>query len=133
MSEYQAVRQFLLLPGEDRITVDTTDGIGLLQFECHNCNRLFLINPNVPAEAATVADLLKIQRADGKAYAYCDWSCMRSDANWFRRHPLVADSTSGQTFSEEKPSGIVITDAEFDKVEESETLIGEIKEHADNA
>jgi hypothetical protein len=117
MSKYEPVKQ--LLKTDDGY-VDVSQGVAVLQFECHYCGNVKIINPNDAAEAASVKDMLKVQRADGSSFAFCDHECLRSGARYFARNPLEVADKSGQTFQPAEPSGITLTDAEQDTPEAGE-------------
>jgi hypothetical protein len=104
---YEPVKQ--LLKTDDGL-VDVSKGVAVLQFECHFCGKVVIVNPNDPTEAAQVKDMLKVQRADGSSFAFCDHECLRSGARFFGRNPLEVAEPSGQTFQPSQPSGIILTD-----------------------
>ena len=82
----------------------------LLKFECHYCGESKTVDPNDVEQAATVANMLKVQRADGSAFAYCNHECLRAGARYFGKHPLQAVNEAGNQFAEAEPTGIVLTD-----------------------
>lgn len=104
---YEPVKQ--LLKTDDGI-VDVSKGIAVLQFECHYCSKQTIVNPNDPTEAAAVKDMLKVQRADGSSFAFCDHECLRTGSRFFGRNPLEVADESGQTFQPAQDSGIILTD-----------------------
>lgn len=97
---YEPVKQ--LLKTEEGL-VDVSQGIAVLQFTCHYCGNVRVVNPNDPTDAASVKDMLKVQRADGSSYAFCDHECLKMGANYFAKHPL-------NVAQQEEPTGIVLTD-----------------------
>ena len=99
---YEPVKQ--LLKTEEGI-VDVSQGVAVLQFECHFCGDIRVVDPNNPDEAASVKDMLKVMRADGSSFAFCNHECLKMGAGYFMKHPLnVAPQ-------QEAPTGIVLTDA----------------------
>lgn len=112
MSKYEPVKQLLKVDDgtESGNLIDVSQGVAVLQFECHYCGALKIVNPNDPAEAAQVANMLKVQRADGSAFSFCDHECLRSGARYFGKNPLQVADPSGQTFQPAPGAGIVLTD-----------------------
>jgi hypothetical protein len=84
--------------------------VTLLQFHCHYCKAVHLINPNDPQQAATVASMLKVQRADGSSYAFCDDACLRTGSRYFGSHPLTAVNEAGNQYEPTPTPEIILTD-----------------------
>lgn len=124
MSVYEPVRQLLKVDdGTDSGNlIDVSRGVAVLQFECHYCGKVTIVNPNDPAEAAAVKDMLKVQRADGSSFAFCDADCLRTGSRFFGRNPLEVADPSGQTFKPAPESGIVLTDEETEPEVETERV-----------
>lgn len=114
MSTYTPVKQLLKVDdgSESGNLIDVSEGVAVLQFECHYCAKVTVVNPNDPTEAAAVKDMLKVQRADGSSFAFCDHECLRTGSRYFGQHPLEVADPSGQTFQPAPESGITLTDAE---------------------
>lgn len=108
---YEPVKQLLKVDdgSEYGNLIDVSTGVAVLQFECHYCGAVKIVNPNDPTEAAAVKDMLKVQRADGSSFAFCDDACLRTGARFFGKHPLEVADPSGRTYAE-VPSGITLTD-----------------------
>lgn len=116
---YSAVKQLLKT---DVGIVDVSEGVAVLQFECHYCHKQTVVNPNDPTEAAAVKDMLKVQRADGSAFAFCDHECLRTGSRFFGQHPLEVADPSGRTYQAAEESGIVLTDENASTEDETERV-----------
>jgi hypothetical protein len=103
---YEAVRQLLKVDGN---IVDVSKGVAILMFACHYCNKETLVDPNDQASQDQVKDFLKVQRADGSSYAFCDYECLRSGSRYFGKHRLEVNP-------EAQGSKIVLTDAEAEQM-----------------
>jgi hypothetical protein len=116
-AKYEAVKQLIrfsldsTMKDEEGAYLDPTQTVTVLQFECHYCHKQTVVNPNDPAEGEKVANMLKVQTADGAAYAFCGVDCGRPGLNYFKKHPLVATGATGG-FEAQPATGIVLTDAE---------------------
>ena len=120
--EYQAVKQLVRVPLNAGQYVKQEELATVLQFDCHYCRKVQIIDPNSPKDAELVANMLKVQTADGKAYAFCDVECMKPGAKYFKQHPLVFTGKVEGGF-ERQESGIILTDAEqefFEKAADAE-------------
>jgi hypothetical protein len=116
---YEPVRQ--LLKTEEGL-VDVSQGVAVLQFECHYCGNIRVVNPNDPTDAATVKDMLKVQRADGSSFAFCDHECLRTGSRFFGQNPLEVADPSGKTFQTAPESGITLTDGDEEPEAETERV-----------
>jgi hypothetical protein len=125
MSNYEPVKQLLKVDDgtESGNLIDVSRGVAVLQFECHYCGAVKIVNPNDPTEAAAVKDMLKVQRADGSSFAFCDHECLRTGSRFFGQHPLEVADPSGQTFQEAASGGnIVLTDGDAEPEAETERV-----------
>ena len=84
--------------------------VTLLQFTCHYCGKQHTVDPNDPQQAASVAHMLKVQRADGSSFAFCDHECLRTGSRYFGRHPLTAVNEAGNQFEATPTPEVIITD-----------------------
>ena len=84
--------------------------ITLLQFTCHYCKKVHTVNPNDPIQAASISGMLKVQRADGSSYAFCDHDCLRTGSRYFGSHPLTAVNEAGNQFEPVPTPEIILTD-----------------------
>ena len=114
--EYQAVKQLVRVPQNAGQYVKQEEIVTVLQFDCHYCRKVQIIDPNSPKDAELVANMLKVQTADGKAYAFCDVECMKPGAKYFKQNPLVFTGKVEGGF-ERQESGIILTDAEQKVIE----------------
>lgn len=88
--------------------------ITLLQFTCHYCGKVATINPNEPGDTKTVAEMLKVQTADGASYQFCNSECLRPGTKWFRDNPLEPVNEAANEFGAQPATGIILTDADQD-------------------
>lgn len=121
---YEPVKQLLKVDdGTDSGNlIDVSKGVAVLQFTCHYCGAVKIVNPNDPTEAAAVKDMLKVQRADGSSFAFCDAECLRTGSRFFGKHPLEVADPSGQTFQPAPESGITLTDGDSEPEVETERV-----------
>jgi hypothetical protein len=85
--------------------------VTLINVTCHYCGKVVQVNPNDPTQAALLASILKVQRADGSTFAFCDHECLRSGSRYFGRYPMVPVATEqGIGFAEDSGPEIVVTD-----------------------
>jgi hypothetical protein len=83
----------------------------LINVECHYCGNVTQVNPNDPAQAGKLANILKVQRSDGSTFAFCDNECLRSGSRYFGRYPMVPVQTEqGIGFVQESGPEIIVTD-----------------------
>jgi hypothetical protein len=109
--EYLAVKQLARVPQNAGQYVKPEEIVTVLQFDCHYCRKVQIIDPNSPKDAELVANMLKVQTADGKAYAFCDVECLKPGAKYFKQNPLVFTGRVEGGFEQQK-TGIILTDVE---------------------